>query len=90
MRGAASARKPAVNIGTRQNGRDHGANVIDGPADADAIVAAVERAQTPAFRAMLATITNPYGDGQAAQRIVDVVTAVPLDEALLTKRSPLA
>ncbi len=87
---AASARKPAVNIGTRQDGREHGANVIDVPADADAIVAAVERAQTPAFRAMLATITNPYGDGQAAQRIVDVVTAVPLDEALLTKRSPLA
>lgn len=87
---AASAGKPAVNIGTRQDGREHGANVLDVPADADAIVAAVERARTPAFEAMLATLANPYGDGQAARRIVEVLASVPLDASLLVKRPPPA
>jgi UDP-N-acetylglucosamine 2-epimerase (non-hydrolysing)/GDP/UDP-N,N'-diacetylbacillosamine 2-epimerase (hydrolysing) len=87
---AASLRKPAINIGTRQDGREHGANVIDVPAEADAITAAVERALTPAFQATLAAIENPYGAGQAAGRIVHVLTSVPLGESLLIKRSPLA
>lgn len=87
---AASAGKPAINIGTRQDGREHGANVLDVPADADAIVAAVERARTPAFELMLATLANPYGDGQAARRIVEVLTSVALDASLLIKRPPPA
>lgn len=33
---------PTVNIGTRQNGRDHGSNVLDAAHDPDAIRAAVE------------------------------------------------
>lgn len=84
---AASLRKPAINIGTRQEGREHGANVIDVPANADAIVAAVATALSPAFQASLASVVNPYGDGCASARIVEVLASVPLDEAILVKRA---
>ena len=85
---AASLRIPAINVGTRQDGREHGANVIDVPADADAIVAAVERTRESSFREMLATIENPYGEGHASERIVQVLTSVSLDQTLLVKRAP--
>jgi UDP-N-acetylglucosamine 2-epimerase (non-hydrolysing)/GDP/UDP-N,N'-diacetylbacillosamine 2-epimerase (hydrolysing) len=38
-------------------------------------------------------MTNPYGDGHAAERIVRVLTETPIDERLLIKRAqdlPLA
>jgi UDP-hydrolysing UDP-N-acetyl-D-glucosamine 2-epimerase len=56
---------PAVNIGSRQQGRERGANVIDVDHDRAAIVAAVRR--------QLASPRPPvdrlYGDGQAGARI---------------------
>jgi UDP-N-acetylglucosamine 2-epimerase len=32
-------------------------------------------------------MTNPYGDGQAAEKIVQVLTASPLSQELLIKRA---
>ena len=88
---AASLGKPAINVGTRQDGRERGANVIDVPAEADAITAGVHRALTPEFQRMLTTVENPYGDGHASERIVRVLTTTALDARLLTKRAaPLA
>src|SRR3990172_7591366 len=46
----ASLHKPAINVGIRQQGREHADNVLNVPADADAIVAAVNRALAPAFQ----------------------------------------
>jgi UDP-N-acetylglucosamine 2-epimerase (non-hydrolysing)/GDP/UDP-N,N'-diacetylbacillosamine 2-epimerase (hydrolysing) len=77
---------PAVNVGQRQQGRELAANVIDVPADAEAIQEAVERALDPAFRAGLGDVTNPYGDGAAAERIVGILAEVPLGEKLIMKR----
>ncbi|MBI4263987.1 MAG: UDP-N-acetylglucosamine 2-epimerase (hydrolyzing) [Acidobacteria bacterium] len=65
---------PAVNIGTRQHGRDRGPNVIDVGYDRHQIVAAIER--------QLAHGRYPsdhlYGDGQAGGRIADLLACVPL------------
>jgi UDP-hydrolysing UDP-N-acetyl-D-glucosamine 2-epimerase len=83
---AASFGLPVVNVGERQKGRLRGANVIDAPGAADAILAAVERALTPAFRDACRGMANPYGDGRAAERIVARLAEVPLDRALLVKR----
>jgi UDP-N-acetylglucosamine 2-epimerase len=76
---------PTVNIGDRQAGRTRGANVIDVPPVADAIRAGLRRALDPAFRAGLAGMKNPYGDGHAAERIVEVLKSVALDERLVAK-----
>ena len=65
---------PAVNIGTRQAGRDRGPNVLDAGYDRAEIVAAVRR--------QLAQGRYPsdhlYGDGDAGPRIADVLARAPL------------
>ncbi len=77
---------PAVNIGLRQQGRERAKNIMDAAPDAAAILAAVEIAQSENFRASLLGMTNPYGEGRAAEKIVEVLTAVPLTQDLLMKR----
>jgi UDP-hydrolysing UDP-N-acetyl-D-glucosamine 2-epimerase len=81
----ASLALPTVNIGLRQQGRERAANIIDAPPSTAAILAAVARARSDAFRLSLQGMKNPYGDGRAAEKIVEVLTGVPL-ENLLMKR----
>ncbi|MBM3777174.1 MAG: UDP-N-acetylglucosamine 2-epimerase (hydrolyzing) [Acidimicrobiia bacterium] len=65
---------PAVNIGTRQQGRERGANVVDVPHERARIVEAV--------RAQVAHGPYPsehiYGDGQAGSRIAEILAGAPL------------
>jgi len=84
---APSLALPVVNIGLRQQGRERAANIIDVEAEAAAIVAAVTRALGSDFRASLDGMQNPYGDGDAAARIVRILESVPLGEELLMKRA---
>lgn len=65
---------PAVNIGTRQRGRDRASNVIDVDYDREAIVAAV-RAQVAHGRYPSDLL---YGDGRAGGRIASVLAEAPL------------
>jgi UDP-hydrolysing UDP-N-acetyl-D-glucosamine 2-epimerase len=82
----ASFALPTVNIGMRQKGRERALNVLDADPDRSSILAACARARSEAFRDELAGMTNPYGDGHAAERIVDVLTSVTIGPALLIKR----
>jgi UDP-N-acetylglucosamine 2-epimerase (non-hydrolysing)/GDP/UDP-N,N'-diacetylbacillosamine 2-epimerase (hydrolysing) len=81
----ASLALPTVNIGGRQAGRERAGNVIDAPADVDAIGQAIARALDPSFRASLDGLVSPYGDGHASRRIADVLSRVPLGDCLLRK-----
>lgn len=82
---------PCVNVGDRQRGRHRAANILDTPASASAIAHALQRAFDPTFVDSLRGMENPYGDGDAARRIVDIIRNVPIDGRLLHKRSlPLA
>lgn len=81
---------PTVNIGSRQDGRLRGANVIDAPYDAEAIVATVRRCfEDEAFREICRTADNPYYLGGAGVKIAKVLAEVPLDQALIRKRMTL-
>ncbi len=82
---AASFGRPVVNVGNRQRGRMHGPNVIDVPCEAAAIGRAIERATRDDFRAALADLVNPYGDGRAAPRIVQAIKAAPPRDQLIVK-----
>ncbi len=82
----ASFALPTVNIGMRQRGRERAPNVIDAEPDRASILAACERARSQEFQAALVGMTNPYGDGHAAERIVDVLISAPLGAELLIKR----
>jgi UDP-N-acetylglucosamine 2-epimerase len=65
---------PAVNIGSRQVGRERGCNVIDVDYNRVSITHAVQH--------QLANGRYPsdplYGDGQAGQRIADLLASVSL------------
>lgn len=65
---------PAVNVGTRQEGRERGANVVDVPHSREAIVEAVKRQvdhgrYRPDFL---------YGDGRAGKRIAVILAECDL------------
>jgi UDP-N-acetylglucosamine 2-epimerase (non-hydrolysing)/GDP/UDP-N,N'-diacetylbacillosamine 2-epimerase (hydrolysing) len=77
---------PAVNIGLRQQGRERAKNILDASPHATAILAAVEQARSAAFRNSISGMINPYGEGRAAEKIVEVLTTVPLTLELLMKR----
>lgn len=79
---------PAVNIGTRQRGRQRGNNVIDVRSDRHEIKTAIKRALSPEFRKYLEENgDNPYlGPGQVSRRIVDVLKTIPITDELLKKQ----
>jgi UDP-hydrolysing UDP-N-acetyl-D-glucosamine 2-epimerase len=83
---SASFALPTVNIGVRQQGRERARNVLDAAAETSSILAALARAKSPEFRRSLQGMTNPYGEGVASEKIVEVLTSVPLGEELLMKR----
>lgn len=82
----ASFALPTVNVGIRQRGREHGANVLNAAANADEILACVGRAMSTEFRASLRGMVNPYGDGQAAEKIARVLAGTVIDEGFIVKR----
>lgn len=85
---AASFRLPVVDIGDRQKGRLRGPNVLLVPFDRAAVASAIDTALSPAFRESLAGLSNPYGDGRAAERIIAALHNLPDRSTLLHKKWP--
>jgi len=83
---AASFKLPVVNIGDRQCGRVRGKNVIDVGHSRAEIVQGIRTAISPEFRAGLEDLRNPYYDERCAEKIVDKLNSVPIDDHLLLKR----
>lgn len=74
-----SLHKGTVNIGDRQRGRLKAASVIDCAPERSAIAAALAQLYSPDFQASLGRVYNPYGDGGASERVVNVLANVNLD-----------
>lgn len=83
---AASMELPAVDVGMRQRGREHGRNVLHAEPTVESILSQVAVARSEEFRGSLKGMENPYGDGQASRRIVEVLAATPIGEELLVKQ----
>jgi len=83
---APSFELPVVNIGTRQEGRVKARNVIDVGYEEKAILTGIEKALSAPFRRSLNGMVNPYGDGHAAEVIVETLKRIELDNKLITKR----
>lgn len=80
-------RIPAINVGERQHGREHGNNTIHCGYEYGELRAALDYALRNAeFRAAAATCTRPFGDGSAWRRIVERLKSVELEHGLLDKR----
>ncbi|HWF90680.1 MAG TPA: UDP-N-acetylglucosamine 2-epimerase [Terriglobales bacterium] len=80
---------PTLNIGLRQLGREHAANVINVPADRKKIAAALKRALSPDFAKACRGLASPYGDGRASQRITKILATTELGPRLLFKTRPM-
>lgn len=78
---AASFGLPVVNVGDRQLGRERNANTADVPAERAAIHAALTAALAHGRRGR----QNVYGDGHAAERIVELLSTLPFPKDLLNK-----
>src|SRR5271154_3907089 len=83
---SASFALPTVNVGLRQQGRERAQNILDADAGEQSILQAVQKALSAEFRQSLLGMENPYGNGQASEKILSVLTSVPLTPGLLMKR----
>lgn len=81
---------PTVNIGSRQEGRLRGNNVIDVGYNTKNIISAVKRClYDKEFRKRCRASDNPYYLGGAGQKVASILTRVPIDQKLLRKRMTL-
>ena len=72
-------KKATINIVDRQKSRIQSDSVIScNPISAD-IKSAIKKSYTDQFRNLLLTAENPYGDGGAAQRIINTLGSVNID-----------
>jgi UDP-hydrolysing UDP-N-acetyl-D-glucosamine 2-epimerase len=83
---AASFELPAVNIGTRQDGRVRSRNVVDVGYGREDIVRGIRRAASLEFRESLRGMTNPYGTGNASSVITARLRSVTLGDELIRKK----
>lgn len=78
---------PTVNIGSRQEGRLRGENVLDTGYSSGEIYNAVQRALfSQDFREQCRKANNPYWLGGAGPKIAEVLADTPLDQELIRKR----
>jgi GDP/UDP-N,N'-diacetylbacillosamine 2-epimerase (hydrolysing) len=78
-------RKGTINIGDRQRGRLRAESVIDCSPDEKSIDDALLRLYSSDFQQKLAKSSNPYGNGGATVKIIEVIREAPL-ETLLKKQ----
>jgi GDP/UDP-N,N'-diacetylbacillosamine 2-epimerase (hydrolysing) len=74
--------KGTVNIGDRQKGRLRAASVIDCEPDRESIAAALHQLYSPAFQSKLSAVRNPYGEGGASEKIVQLLRDCSLESIL--------
>jgi len=79
-----SFRKGTLNIGDRQRGRLQATSVINCEPTHQSIAAALKRLYSAEFQLNLQHVRNPYGEGGASERAVEVLKRHPL-EAILKK-----
>lgn len=77
-----SLKRPTVDIGERQEGRLRAGSVVHCAPRRAAIRQAVEAA----LALDCSSVVNPYGDGSASRRILDVLRAAPDPRDLVRKR----
>jgi UDP-hydrolysing UDP-N-acetyl-D-glucosamine 2-epimerase len=83
----ASFALPTVNVGIRQQGRERARNVLDADSTASSILSRMDEANSREFRRSLEGMSNPYGEGFSSERILEILTTVPLGHELIIKKT---
>lgn len=71
-----------INIGDRQKGRLKASSVLDSTPDQHEIYKSILRLYSSDFQDQLKNTVNPYGEGGAVEKIVDVLKSASLDDLL--------
>ena len=71
-----------INIGDRQKGRIKASSVIECEPNKDSILKSFEKLYSKEFQETLKTTINPYGDGYASKKIVEILKSVDLGNIL--------
>ena len=78
---------PTVNIGSRQKSRLRGTNIIDVDYKASDIYNAINKCfYDKKFRNKALNTKNPYGIGNAGEKITKFILNIPLDKKMLQKK----
>ena len=78
---------PAVNVGTRQQGRERGDNIVDAGHDKNDIVKAILYGlENEEFYNKTAEKYNPYGDGKTSKKIVEILSEIDLENQNLSQK----
>ena len=67
-----------INIGGRQSGRLKAESIIDCDPDTKSITQAIATLYGQEFQEMLKTVRNPFGDGDATEKILDILKNHPI------------
>ncbi|OUU23880.1 MAG: UDP-N-acetylglucosamine 2-epimerase (hydrolyzing) [Candidatus Endolissoclinum sp. TMED37] len=83
---APSFKKPAINIGRRQDQRIRAQNVIDCKFNKNQIKRAINKAQSNDFLKKIKNIKNPYGNGDSSEKILKVLKKIKINDKLMIKK----
>lgn len=84
---SSSFKIPVVNIGDRQKGRQHGANVISVGYNKEEIKVAIEKSLYDlSYLNSLKGISNPYGEGKVSQKVTEILENLEFGPKLLNKQ----
>lgn len=74
-----SFKKGTINIGNRQRGRLQAESVINCEPNQKSILTAIDKLYSEGFQSNLIKVHNPYGEGEASQKIVKIIKSFELD-----------
>lgn len=77
---------PTINIGDRQKGRIQSESVINCPPTKEAILNALEMAQTARFIKQSKDCVNPYEQNNTSQKVTDIIIEYLLDDKIDIKK----
>jgi GDP/UDP-N,N'-diacetylbacillosamine 2-epimerase (hydrolysing) len=71
-----------INIGDRQDGRMKAESVIDCNPDQKSITTAIKKLYSNRFQNKLKTVSNPYGNGKATEKIMKILKKTKIPDEL--------
>ena len=77
---------PTINIGDRQSGRIRHESIIDVGYSTESIKSGIEKALSKTFCKQLSSMNYKFGDGHAAERIINKLATLKIDQNLLRKK----
>jgi GDP/UDP-N,N'-diacetylbacillosamine 2-epimerase (hydrolysing) len=75
-----SFKKGTINIGDRQKGRLQAQSIINCESKKQSIVDAIDRLFSEEFKNNLISTINPYGEGGASDKVVEIINKIPLGQ----------